>query len=115
MGHIYQKGQQTCARVTNQTVYREIPVTDACNHHSTDVVDMWEAEVEQKPRGEKGVDELLRGIKGSLVTRESETQQENTAARQLKFTVPSTQSRILVGKAATELLSFFPSFCCCAS
>lgn len=87
VGNVYQKGRQTCARVSNLTVHGEIPVTVACNHRSIDVVDMWEAEVEQRQGGEKGVDELVRGIKGSFITRESETQQENTAAWQLKFTV----------------------------
>lgn len=81
VGHIHQIGWQTSARVTNHTVDGEIPVTDACNHRSPDVVDMRDVEVEQRRGGEKkGVDELLRGIKGSFVTRESETQHENTAA-----------------------------------
>lgn len=84
VGLVYQKGRQTCARVTNQTVHGEIPVTGACNHRSTDV-GIWEAEAEVEQR--RGGGELLRGIKGSFVTRESETQQENTAAWQLKFTV----------------------------
>lgn len=81
------KDGKPALRAANQTVHGEIPVTGACKHRSTDVVDMWEAEVEQRRAGEKGVDELLRGIKGSFVTREWEPQQENTAACQLRFTV----------------------------